>query len=65
MLISGDLVLACDMYNSWVVPHEVQSEELNEWQHLVEFCYAKERDQWLVVCLHSEVTEPFTGPGRY
>ena len=67
--ISGDLVLACDMYDSWVVPHEVQSEALNAWQHLVEFCSAKERDQRLVVCFHSEVeaqhvvTEPFTGPG--
>ena len=68
--ISGDLVLACDMYDSWVVPHEVQSEALNVWRHLVEFCSAKERDQRLVVCFHSEVeaqhvvTEPFAGLGR-
>ena len=50
--------------------HEVQSEGLNAWWHLVEFCCAEERDQWLVVCFHSKaeaqhvVTEPFTGPGR-
>ena len=53
------------MYNSWVVPHEVQSEALNVWWHLAEFYCAEERDQWLVVCFHSEVkaqnivTEPF------
>ena len=68
--ISGDLVLACDMYDSWVLHHEEQSEALNAWRHLVEFCCAMERDQWLVVCFLSEVeaqhivTEPFTGPGR-
>ena len=67
--ISVDLVLACDMYDSWVVPHEAQSKALNAWWHLVEFHCAEERDQWLVVCFHSEVeaqhvvTEPFTGPG--
>ena len=68
--ISGDLVLACNMYDSWVVCHEVQSEALNVWWHLAEFHCAEERDQWLVVCFHSEVeaqnvvTEPFRGPGR-
>ena len=50
--------------------HEAQSEGLNVWWHLVEFHCTEERDQWLVVCFHSEVeaqhvvTEPFTGPGR-
>ena len=67
--ISGDLVLACNTYDSWVVPHEAQSKVLNAWWHLVEFHCVEERDQWLVVCFHSEVeaqhvvTEPFTGQG--